>query len=904
MRILDGWRWLRSIPRRGELESGLDAEIQFHVDQQTQKLVDSGLTPEAARRRALLQFGGVQPVKDAVRDEFRPARLERLWRDVRFAGRTLLRAPGFTVVAILTLALGIGATTAMFSIVDGVLLRPLPYPHPDRLVDLVHTSPQVEQMFGSPAIYFGYRDFGTVFEAVGHWDSDVSPVTVMGVSATGAAEPESVPAVAITHEVLPMLGAAPIAGRAFRAADDVPGAAPTAMVSSAYAERRLGGAGAVGRTLVVAGVPTQVIGVLPPSFRFFDDAADVYLPVQPDRTTARFPSFDGRGIARLKPGVTLAQADADAARILAILSREFSPSTPAGPGPLLRVTPRLRPLKTSIVGSMGGTLWILLGTIALLLVLACASVANLVLVRTEARRPELTLRAALGAGRAAIASIVLTESLMLGLAGGLAGLGIAAASLPLLVALGGDDLPGIMAIGIDLRVLAVTILITLLTTVLFALAPLAHMALPRLQLARSLYRGGRSTIGSREIARTRHALVVAQVAVALVLLIGAGLMIRTFVTLRQVDAGIRDPDAVLTFQVTLPQTVTAGVAPDAVSDRFLRGHRAIADRLATVAGVEAVGFGAGNDPLPLDGDGRQVSFIPFFDGRQVEDGLARVWESGSVSPGFFEAIGTPMLAGRPFDWSDLERRRAVMLVSESVARREWGSVAAALGHRIAAVPEQEPVEVVGVLADVRHDGLDQPAPPAVAMPVSGRETATFAIRSARAASAGGREAFVTDVRRAVREVDPTVALAHVRTLGSLYHRSMAQTSITLLLLAITGALAFVLGLIGVYGVVAYAASRRRSEIGLRLALGARHGDIRLMFVRQAIILVTVGVAIGLGAATVITRLIASRLFGVTPLDPVTHAVVVIALMLAAAVASYISARRGTSLDPVTVLRAD
>ena len=890
--LSEGWRRIRSLLQRRELDARLDDEIGFHVEQQAEKNRRAGMSPEEARRQALLHFGGVQQVREQARDEFRAAHLEDLARDLRFAWRGLRRAPGFTAVAVLTLALGIGATTAMFSVVYGVLLRPLPYPDQDRLVEIVHEVPAlgIGQWYASPAIYFGYRDHNRTFEAIGHWDWDASPVSV-----SGNGEPESVASLQVTHEVLSILGAAPVLGRGFSGSDDRPGAAPTVILSYDYAQRRFGGANPIGQTLVVAGVAREVIGVLPQRFRFFAYDAHVFYPLQHVRAEARFPSGDGRAIARLRPGVTLDQANADVARMIPLLWQEFDRD---GQTRRLEFRPALRPLKDSVIGDLGETLWILMGTIALLLVIACANVANLMLVRTQSRQPELVLRSALGAGRTAIARVVLTETALLGLLGGIAGVALAYVSLPLLVGLGADDLPQVMTVRIDPVVLLVSAAIAIFATVVAAGVPLVQFSLRRTQHAEVL-RGSRSTSDGAGGLRTRQMLVVAQVATALILLIGLGLMVRTFHELRQVEPGFRTPEHVQTFQLTIPVTGTMdGEEGAANRERLLNTQRTILEQLSAVGGVEAVGFASGNDGLPLDGDGRQVSFIPIVDGTPVPDGLARVWEVQNVSPGLLEALGTRIVAGRGIGWDDANTQRSVMLVSESLARREWGSPAAALGRRVSAIPSNPGFEIVGVVEDVHHDGLDQPAPPTVVYPPRALETASFVVRSPRA----GRADFLLDLRRAVWSVNGQLALARPQTMGEMYQRAMGRASMTLLLLGVTGALAMLLGLIGVYGVVSYAVSRRRREIGIRLALGARHAEVSGMFVRHALVLVGIGVVIGLAASAGLTRLIASQLFGISPMDLPTHAVVALGLVVAASLASYVSARRGAALEPIEVLK--
>src|ERR671913_970575 len=578
-RLIEGWRRVRSFRRRNELEIGLDEEIRFHIDRQTEKNLRAGMAADEARRQALIKFGGVDRAKESARDEFRAAFIEDFLRDIRYGGRALRRAPVFTIVATLTLALGIGATTAMFSVVNGILLRPLPYPEQDRLIELVHEARGVgiSRILASPAVYFGYRDHGRTFEAVGLWDWDASPVTV-----TGAGEPESVRSVELTDEVLGMLGAAPALGRSFRSSDDAPGAAPTAVISHAYWQRHFGGASPIGRTLVVDGVAREIIGVLPDWFRFFDYPADIFYPMQLVRSEARFPQGDGRGLARLKPGVTLEQANADVRRMIPLINAEFG-----RPGPAfdrMRFGPNLRPLKEMVIGDLGDTLWLLMGTIGLLLLIACANVANLVLVRTQSRRTELSVRTALGARWSDVARVVLAENAILGLAGGAVGVALTHFSLPYLLTLGGDDLPYIMAVRIDRTVLLAAVAVSALATFVFAFIPVLRFARPQTQLAPSLHGGARGIAEGHEGKRARHMLLVAQVALALVLLVGCGLMMQTFMTLRQGDPGLQEPSSVQTVPLTLPaSTADSGPEPGSI----IRMQHAIAERLATVPGVQS-----------------------------------------------------------------------------------------------------------------------------------------------------------------------------------------------------------------------------------------------------------------------------------------------------------------------------
>ena len=887
------WRAV-SRKRRDELERGLDEEIRFHVDQQTEKNLRAGMAPEEARRQALVRFGGVQRTREETHDAIRFASLEDALRDVRHGARALGRAPGFTSVATLTLALGIGATTAMFSVLNGVVLRPLPYPEQDRLVELVHEAPGIGpvRLLASPAIYFTYRDHARVFDSVGLWDWDRSPVTVSGLG-----DPEAVSSVELTNEVLAMLGAQPVLGRAFRPEDDLPASPPTAVISYDFWQRRFGGEDPIGRMLIVDGTPRSVIGVLPQWFQFCDYRAELYYPLQPDRSSARFPSFDGRGIARLKPGATLAEANADVARMIPILQAEFG--QPGASWERARFGPQLVRLKDSVVGNLGATLWLLMGTVALLLLIACANVANLVLVRSQARRPQLAIRAALGAGWVAIARVVLAESAVLGLVGGAAGVVVAWFALPRLVALGAEDLPQIMAVTIDLRVLLVALFASMLATFLFSLVPAVQLAATR-KLTGALHAGGRSGGEGRQGNRTRHALVVSQVALALVLLVGTGLMIRTFRQLLAVDPGFRDPETLLTFQLTIPLPDAPDATAAAASrERNLRLKHAILDRLSAVGGVESAAFSSFNDGLPLDGDGRGRSVL--VEGRPAPaEGTASSSEAQYVSPGFFETSRTQVVAGRAFDWSDVYQDRQVALVSENLARAEWGSPHAALGKRIATNPAGPWRDVVGVVKDVHHDGVSRPAPQTVAFPAVASDTASFVVRSERVGTPG----LLEDLRQAVWSVDANLSLAGVKTLGDMYRRSMARTTMTLKLLAITGGMALVLGLVGVYGTVSCAVAQRGREIGIRLALGAQRSEVRRMFVRLAISLVAAGVAIGLAASAWLTQLMKTQLFGVSPLDLPTHLAVALALLAAAGLASYMAARRASELDPVQVLKGE
>jgi predicted permease len=811
--------------------------------------------------------------------------------ELRQTIRRLFRVPAFTLTTVLTLAIAIGATTAIFSVVNGILLKPLPFPESERLVALRHRLPALgrSDWAASPAIYFTYREHTEVFESVALY-------TYNRASVTGADEPEEVRRLLATHELLGTLGVTPLLGRGFTAADDQEGNPPVAMLSYGYWQRRLGGtADALGRTVIVDGAPHEIIGVLPPDFRFLEQPAEIVAPARPSRLFAFVPSFGERGIARLKPGVTLAEASADVRRMIPILYETF----PMVPGMTrqqldgMGFGPSLRFLKDDVVGELDDVLWVLMGTIVMLLLVACANVANLALVQAETRAPELALRAALGAGRTTIAGGLLLEAALLGIVGGAIGLGLAAASLPQLLSFAAKELPDTLAVAIDARVLAFALALSVGCPLLFGAIPIVKYAAPRISAL--LRTAGRGYGASRERHRARNSLVIVQVALALVLLVASGLMIRTFEALRDVNPGFAAADQIQTFRISIPQAM----APE--FERVVRMQNDLEDRLAAVPGVESVGFSSGD--LPLLSSGPSQPFLR----EDRPDAASILIDYRYVSPGFSRTLGTPLVAGRELEWSDYyDGARRVAAVSEALARREWGSTGAALGKRLRRGGNGEWLEIAGVVADVRHHGLDRPAPDTIYV-TSREDLAQFAsrsveffVRSNRAGTAG----FLDDVQQAVWSVNPDLPLGSVHTLGEIYGGSMARTSLTLVLLGIMGAMSLLLGLVGIYGVIAYVVVQRRRELGIRIALGAPGGALQRMLLRQVLLLVGAGVALGIGGAALLTRLMESLLFGVMALDPVTYVVVAAVLVVTGALAGYLPARRATRVDPMAALRAD
>ena len=804
--------------------------------------------------------------------------------------RKLRRSPAFTLTSILVLAIGIGATSAIFSVVYGVLIQPLPYFEPERLIALTHRMENTGQarLPASTAIYFTYRDHNRSFDSVALWTSDTATIT-------GAGAPEEVRALGTTFEFLPMLGVHPESGRFFASSDDQPGSAGTVILSHGYWQRRFGGADVLGRSLTVDGVPHEVIGVLPQSFRFLRQDADVLLPLRPDRAISFVGPLGENGIARLRPDVTIERAGTDVERMIPILAATFPPvpGMDMGASKNLQLHPDLRYLRETLVGDLRDVLTVLMGTMAMLLLMACANVANLQLVRTESRSHEFAVQAALGASRSRIALELLVENTVVALMGGALGLALAGAALPALLRMAAAHLPGALEIGIGWPVILFTVAVSIASGLLFGLAAAVKHGRPA--VSSPLGASGRALSVSRESQRIRSGLVVAQVALALVLLVAAGLMIRSFQSLRNVDAGFHPSAAIQTVDISIPD----GSTPD--FRVAVRTFNDIQDRLAAVAGIDTVGFAS---RVPLGNSGPSAGF--FIENKTPAGVAPPQQEFRYVSPGFFETIGARLVAGRDFDWTDHHEARRVAMVSERMARREWGSASAAIGGRIRMTPAEPWREIVGVVGDIHHESLVEPPPDSVYLTLGEplaqymSRTVTFAIRSSRVGTPG----FLEALQRSVWSVDGSLPLANVQTMADYYGRAMERTALTLLLLGVIAGMALLLGLVGIYGVISYIVSLRVREIGIRLALGAQTAVLRRMLMERVLALVLAGLAVGLAGAALLARLMESLVFGVTPHDPVTYAQVSAILGLTAICAGYLPARRITRIDPASALRAE
>jgi predicted permease len=891
---------LWNLLRYQRLEREVDAEFSHHLESLEAEYRARGLSPDAARLAALRDFGGVTRTLEAHREQRGLPRLETLTRDVRLSLRSMRRTPALTLAVLGTLAIGIGANTAIFSVINGVLIKPLPYPDADRLISISLASPvmRIADLDSAPYVYLTQRDESRTLDGVGLW-------SLRAVNVTGRAEPERVMALRVTADILPVLRVEPLVGRYFTPMDDEPGRRQTAVLMYGYWQRRFGGASSVvGQTVTVDGAPHDIIGVMPQRFRFLDERdVDLIAPVQLDRAQVFAGGFGWPSLGRLKPGVTIEQAAADAARLLPVAADAF-PIMPGFTRAQLdggKWTPLLLPLKQDVVGNAGNTLWVLMGTLGLVLLVACANVANLILVRTEGRQRELAVRAALGASWNRIARGLLTESVVLGLAGGALGVAVAYVGLRVLLTLGASTLPRMDEIAIDWAVLLFASAASLLSALLFGLLPVLRYARP--QLSSALRSDARGSSGSRAHLQARGALVVVQVALALALLVSAGLMIRTFRELVRVDPGFSRPDTIQTMRVTIPPSSQ----PD--PELTVRRQQAILDGITAVPGVASAAYAS---ELPLESGDGWTDLLVMAGGRMAKEGdLPQNRAFHMVSPGLFATMGTPLVVGRDFSWADVYERRAVALISEDLARGEWGSPTEALGKRLRGGSNRNTWrEVVGVVGNVHNRGVSEPAGgtvylPALAVlvadqPAQVARSVSYVVRSDRTGTPG----FLTDVQRAVWAVDPALPLADVRTMGDYYGDSLARTSLTLVLLGVAAAMALLLGVVGIYGVVSYAVSERTREVGIRMALGAQRSEIGGMFLRQGLALTLVGVALGLAGAVGLARWMSVLLFGVSPLDPATYVGVSVVLTATAGLATYVPSRRAARLDPNVALRVE
>lgn len=809
--------------------------------------------------------------------------------------RGLRQSPGFLAVAVLTLAVGLGANVALYTVVQAVLLRPLPYPEPERLVSVWHTAPgmKLDRFPHSDTTYLAYRSLNRSLTDLGIHDE-------RSASLTGVAEPERLDAAGVTGSLFRVLGVPPALGRTLAEADERPGAEPVVVLSHGLWQRRFGGdRKVIGTAVKIDGVERRVVGVMPARFRFPAAETALWLPMAIDPARMNAGSFSYEAVGRLRPGVTLAAAARDLGALVARLPEASGGELPADMIASTGLAIKVHALRDDVVGDVERVLWLLLGSVGVILLIACANVANLFLVRAEGRLREIAVRLSLGATRARVAGLFLAEGLVLALLGGLAGLGLTALGVRALVALRPEGLPRLDEIAVDGGVVAFTAALVLLAGLAFGGFAAWRYGAP--SLAPALKEGGRGGMTGRDRHRARSVLVAAQVALALVLLLASGLMARSFAELREVDPGVR-PGGVLTLDLALPEARYATAADNA---RFVER---LLEQVQAIPGVKAAGT---ITSVPLAGTGSR-SGHDFEDHPRAPGTAPPLLDVRSASPGAFAALGIQLREGRLFDRLDPARRLDQAVISQSVAERFWPG-RSALGRRLSFAGDGEGpwFTVIGVVGDIRDEGLEKPPTGSVYYPVlrteirdeNGRETVPREL-SLVVRSAGDPAALAEPLRRAVWALDAQLPVARLRTLEEVVDRSTARTTFTLLLLGLAGAVALLLGTVGIYGVISYVVSQRTREIGVRMALGAARGDISRMVLRHGLAVTLSGIAVGLGAAFALTRLMRALLFEVSPTDPTTFVAVPLLLAAVALGATYLPAARAARVEPVEAIRSE
>jgi putative ABC transport system permease protein len=871
----------------------VDDEIRFHLERKIEALVAAGMDPDEARREAKRRFGDVEEVRMSMERETRRRRrehgvrqrLEALAQDLRYAARRLLRSPVFSGVVVLTLALGIGANTAIFSVVDHILFRPLPFPDSEQLVALWS---DVTRRGGPDDEWLSYANFADVREGV--------PAVASGAVWGGFAptlvldgEARAVQGAVVSREMFPeVLMVEPALGRAFLPAEDVPDGPLVMLVSDGFWRTVLGAdPGAVGRTLELNGVGREVVGVMPAGFRppFVADA-DVWIPAQVDAAAqaGRRGGFSWRGVLRLTPGATVDDARAQAASLGDRLEATYPEANTD-----MRFT--LRPLHEDVVRTASAGLWVVMAAVGLLLLVACVNVANLLLARATSRAGELSIRAAVGAGRGRIVQQLLVESLVLAVIGGGLGVALGVIGTDALVALAPDGTPRIETVAVDARVLGFSALATVLAGLLFGVLPAVRVA--RADLQGALREGGRQGHGGRAGTRLRNGLVAAQVALAMVVMVGAGLLLQSFQNLRTVELGYR-PTGALTFFVNLPATRYGEVETR---------HQFVADveaRLAALPGVDAVGA---VESLPLSGFDGDVTFR--IEGHPLpEPGQSVAAWIRPVTVGYREAMGLRLISGRWVEPGDVRDAPRVLLVNETLAERHFPD-RNPVGQRLVlgGSADAPTWEVVGVVADTRHFSIRDDRREAVYLSYQQVSPAGlfFAVRVA-----DGRDplALVPDMRRAVAGIDGALAPQRVRAMSEVVAEALAPDRFLTLLLTLFAAVTLFLAVVGLYGVIAYTVSARLREMGVRMALGAEAGRIGRLVVTRSLVLAVGGVVGGLVLAASGAPALRSLLYGVGAVDPPTFALAAALLLVVAALASAVPAWRATRVNPVEVLRSE
>jgi predicted permease len=871
--------WWRSLFARDQRDQEMGDEFTFHIEQHASELERGGLSRAEALRQARLKFGAVSAFSEDCREANGGSLVETFLQDLRFGARSMRRAPGFTAIAVIALALGIGANAAIFSVVNAVLLRPLAYKDSDRLVTILHNGNGPV----SPANFADWQAQAKSFEAMAAAESHSGDVTNIDT-------PQHVEGMAITQSTLPMLGIPPLLGRWFAPGEDKAGAARVVILSYSYWQQQFGGdPAAIGKQLTVNGDSYTVIGVMPQSFvfaPFWSTKAQMWFPLVLHNLDDR--GFNStRAFARLAPGVTIGQARAEMTGITARLDKEF-------PGTNSEIT--VTPLKEKVVGKVQAPLLILLAAVGLVLLIACANVAHMLLARAAARQKEFAVRTAIGASRGRLIRQFLTENLLLSAMGGLAGLLLSFWGVRALVALAPAELPRLQSVAIDGRVVAFLIGTTALCSVAFGLAPALQSS--SVNLSDTLKESGRGTSDSGGKSRLRGFLVVSEFALALILLVGAGLLARSFSALRSIDPGF-DPHHVLSMVVSVKGSAESAAGP---REAFYRG---LLDRVRALPGVQSA---SAVNHLPIEGDawgwGYRVADKPAPPPENAPSAIYRV-----AAADYFATMRIPIVMGRAIDSRDLVASQHVAVVNQTFAKTVWPGENP-LGKRLTFnVPPEDWLTVVGVSKDaVEYDWSAAPDPEVYSAALQNRKflgadgTDAISYITLVVRTTGDPAALANSVKSLVWSFDRNLPVSEVVTLEDVVASANAEPRFELILLAVFAGVALCLAAVGIYGVMSYTVSRRTHEIGIRVSLGAGTAEILRLVFREALVLAGTGLVIGIVGALLLSRLMAGLLYGVHPADPVTFIGVAALLLFVAALATYFPARRAMLVDPMVALR--
>jgi predicted permease len=880
------WRRLLFYARRDRFDRELEEEMRFHLEMKAEEDLAAGVSPEEARYTAKRQFGNQTLLLEVSRDMWGVRSLETLFQDLRYGVRTLAKQPGFALTAILTLGLGVGANTAIFSVINNVLLKPLPYPEPNQIVQAMRRYPQGMSEAVAATKFLFLRRQNQTLERLAAYD-----ILGAGSNLLVGDQAYDVGSLQVSSDFFPALGVNPLLGRTFMEAEDQAGGPRVIVISHSLWKRAFQGDGQIiGRTIFLNGEGHTVVGVMPPGFQTMP-SADIWIPLRAIFDPAdRSNNFQMLG--RLKPGVSPEQAQADLDRALSVMRKEYPNQMDD------QETAGVVRYQNRLVGDAKLPLYLLMGAVGFVLLIACANVTNLLLSRAASRGREMSVRAALGAGRSRLIRQLLTESLLLAVAGAALGLLLAHFGLKSLLALIPDSLPRASEIRIDSFALLFTLGVAVAAGIVFGLAPALDAG--RLNLANALREGGGRTAGAASTSRLRNLLIVSEIALSVVLLVGAALLIRTFANLRNENLGF-DPQNTLTLKLSLNDprySTTAG------TERFFRELFA---RLRQIPGVESAAY-VTSLPTELCPD------LPFqIEGRRQDD----AWDTNykHVTPDYFQTITATLRQGRQFEERDSATAAGVVIINESFARRFFPNEnplgqRITIGGNIGADYVDRPREIIGVLGDIREESIDVPPAPTAYIPLAQRtDRLTYLINKLVSASCVVKtkqslSGLEPAARAAVRAVDAAQAVSNLRTMEDVLSWSLARRQFNMLLLSVFAGLALLLSAVGVYGVVSYSVRQREREIGVRMALGAQAHDALWLIIRQGLALTLIGVALGLAAALALTRLMKTLLFGVSETDPLTFTVIALLLTFVALLACLIPARRATKVDPMTVLRSE